>query len=980
MVRNVRQFVLATGLILSAGLCSPALAQKNTPADLRSAKSYLTPTHLVNGAPHVLVAKAELAPTLISHSDLNNKEAVATSALQYFTNVAAPMLNVPERAQLIPVNTTSVGSLWDATYRIEYNGIPVRERVAHLTIGAINGKPMMVRSTLPTVEPLTSAPSISSATASATALGAMPQGTVVSGEPTLVYVHDLTSNNLALAYEVMVKQGDITTTRFTVDAISGRIIEQKELLEYIGTGEHETPQAAMTVHGKVTAMVHPASPRDTMIVVPLPSETLTIGGKTVTTDKNGEFTVDGITAPYTVTATFKGPNGKIVRMDNGTNASFSLTSSEAELNINWADDNSDVAERNAFWAVNAVHDYVRRVDTALVHLDKVITVNVNRTDATCNAYFSPQDLSLNFLYQSGSCANTALIPDVIYHEFGHRVNQVRYTDATGNSIVDGSLDEGFADLNSAFMRDNAIIGKDFTGANTYLRNLSNTNSWPKDLNIDIHATGLIVAGAIWDLRKTIGHDAAEHLFHMMSHLAPDGTNTITPMGMHDAFMNVLYALIATDDDDNDLSNGTPHINEIIAAFHKHNINLSDEMALTLEQVPDQPVSAETYDVHLAVNYVPTYGELNDQSVKLYYSVNNSSTYTPLAMVKESANHFVAHLPKQPMGTVVKYYAGAALAIQKEGEMNEPRLENAYSFIVGGNRIFFDDAEKDNGWTIQGSGTGAWVRDVPSGSELFNGEMMQQDTDHTATGTACYVTGNANAASNTRYYGIDPVSSSQQTLVSPVIDLSNSSNPIIRTWYYYFTNSPVATSNTTNSFQVMISSNGGTTWKTALSVTRSYISRWLPIVLRVKDYVTPTNNMKVKFVVTNRTTILMYGQQVAAASEAGIDDFEVIDAPTQVVDYVAENTAVPTSLSLGEPFPNPSRESVTIPFHMNKDGLAVLEIKNVLGETVATPLSEAVRAGNYSIPVHLSASLPEGIYWAQLRTEWGSAYKKLIVGR
>ena len=58
---------------------------------------------------------------------------------------------------------------------------------------------------------------------------------------------------------------------------------------------------------------------------------------------------------------------------------------------------------------------------------------------SCNAYY---DGEINFFAEGNGCNATAKIPDVVYHEYGHAINNYRY----GSGMQNGGLNEGFADL------------------------------------------------------------------------------------------------------------------------------------------------------------------------------------------------------------------------------------------------------------------------------------------------------------------------------------------------------------------------------------------------------------------------------------------------------------------------------------------------------------------------------------------------------
>src|SRR5207248_7394520 len=90
--------------------------------------------------------------------------------------------------------------------------------------------------------------------------------------------------------------------------------------------------------------------------------------------------------------------------------------------------------------------------------------------------------------------------------------------------------------------------------------------WPDDINSDIHATGLIYSGALWDMRKAF---IAQYGFGPAIAL----TNKIyvgTLRRSVDIPSSLIEALLE-DDDDGNLANGTPHECTIRAAFGAHGL-------------------------------------------------------------------------------------------------------------------------------------------------------------------------------------------------------------------------------------------------------------------------------------------------------------------------------------------------------------------------------------------------------------------------
>ncbi|HEY5951174.1 MAG TPA: hypothetical protein VIV40_37035, partial [Kofleriaceae bacterium] len=106
---------------------------------------------------------------------------------------------------------------------------------------------------------------------------------------------------------------------------------------------------------------------------------------------------------------------------------------------------ADDAQVNAYIAASLAKEYVRNnIDAAMPTIDEQMTVNVNINQA-CNAFFDGK--AINFFQASDQCQNTALIQDVVFHEYGHRVHTAELIPGVGD--FDGSMSEGAADFLAA---------------------------------------------------------------------------------------------------------------------------------------------------------------------------------------------------------------------------------------------------------------------------------------------------------------------------------------------------------------------------------------------------------------------------------------------------------------------------------------------------------------------------------------------------
>jgi len=192
-----------------------------------------------------------------------------------------------------------------------------------------------------------------------------------------------------------------------------------------------------------------------------------------------------------------------------------------------------------------------------------VVVRVNLDDTQCNAWFDEQS-TINFVVQGGGCNNTGRLADVIYHEYGHGFHGWNIVQGAG--AFDGALSEGLADYMSATITDDNGMGRGFfTNSSAPLRDIGPDRSWPQDQDGDPHITGLIIAGALWDLRVELeaalgqaGILRADEIFLATASFASD---------IPDGYVEALLA----DDDDGNLANGTPNRCIIDETYARHGL-------------------------------------------------------------------------------------------------------------------------------------------------------------------------------------------------------------------------------------------------------------------------------------------------------------------------------------------------------------------------------------------------------------------------
>src|SRR6185312_15092182 len=125
----------------------------------------------------------------------------------------------------------------------------------------------------------------------------------------------------------------------------------------------------------------------------------------------------------------------------------------------------------------------------------------------------------------------------------------------------------------------------------------------------------------------------------------------TADAMKQAFMSVFIATLTADDDDNNLTNGTPHASQIINAFQLHNIGITNLVSVIPSQIPLQDSSATEYPLTAAVTYSGEVGSIDTGSVKVFYSVDNGKHYDSTSLHSTGGTTYRGAIPKIPAGTL-----------------------------------------------------------------------------------------------------------------------------------------------------------------------------------------------------------------------------------------------------------------------------------------------------------------------------------------
>jgi hypothetical protein len=392
--------------------------------------------------------------------------------------------------------------------------------------------------------------------------------------------------------------GSVGRWEALVDAHDGRLLAFRDLNQY---------GLARNVKGGVYPYSDDGTPPDGTMVAgyPMPFTDLSSGGFT---DAGGNFSAAG-----DVTTTL---DGQFVRIQDVCGAISETSDGDIDLEGADGDDNCDAppghspgdtsAARTTFYELNRLREMAASHLPANAWLNGQLTGRTNE-QITCAATWNGTEVI--FYWHNDPCANTGQNAAVIDHEWGHGLDD---NDVNG-SIPPASQGGGggFADLIAAVRHNRACVGRGFftddrlcsgygdpcteasgcDGVRTVdfadrTSGLPHTLTWVRQFcQPDTpQCLGAAYAEAIWDLWKRdlpalYGMDDNTAL-EVVTRLLIVGSGAVSGWfdrsgpapgdagcGANQAYLQFL----ATDDDDGDIDNGTPHMTAIAAAFDRHEI-------------------------------------------------------------------------------------------------------------------------------------------------------------------------------------------------------------------------------------------------------------------------------------------------------------------------------------------------------------------------------------------------------------------------
>jgi len=316
----------------------------------------------------------------------------------------------------------------------------------------------------------------------------------------------------------------------------------------------------------------------------------------------------------------------------------------------WDSTRATPAELEAYVHLNTAHARLRSHGITLPGLEVPIPLVVSDSTLGCNAltYVVPDAPWIRFSAANGGCSEMARLADVVAHEYTHLIALYAYQP----DEVPDSLVEGFADFFAASLGDTSRVGLDWHGPGTWLRDLVHERRYPVSpaCRTSSYCVGGLIGGALWDLRAALiaAETDAPAAIHLAEQLFLDML-----LARPDDFATCLLYLRLLDDDDADLTNGTPHLDAIAGAFERHGLG---DFAVDLRHTPlvDADPGEEARQVTVTASAIYP---IEADGVHLHHHIDDGGFQ--VEVLAGDGTTFHGALPAGPTGVTVRYYFTAS---------------------------------------------------------------------------------------------------------------------------------------------------------------------------------------------------------------------------------------------------------------------------------------------------------------------------------
>ena len=300
-------------------------------------------------------------------------------------------------------------------------------------------------------------------------------------------------------------------------------------------------------------------------LVPLPYAYVRVNGAEVCTDVNGDYVTPWMRMypPVTIESELAGRWFQVGNVGQWTESATANPPDILDFIHNSGRADTAEAAVTAYVEANKVRDFVILHCPAFENLlTEKLTLGVNDAYLGSSGKYVPSGPSI-ILRAATATESNAAFSSVIYHEFGHHVQWV------AGQHIPYSMHEGYADCLALLVSDDPRmgLGLDPTDCQHAIRTADNNMEYPS-VEATMHDRGMVFSGCVWDTREALAVTYPDTYMDILAELT-----------LSSIFINlewypnpqVFINFITLDDDDGDLSNGTPHYDEIYAGFDAHNM-------------------------------------------------------------------------------------------------------------------------------------------------------------------------------------------------------------------------------------------------------------------------------------------------------------------------------------------------------------------------------------------------------------------------
>jgi hypothetical protein len=555
-----------------------------------------------------------------------DEESVSEIALGFLANYEA-LFNIPEGA-VKKRKIKKFKDKWYVNLQTFYNGIPILKGKVGFTMDE-DGTILSYSSNYNPKVKLKTKPSISKEKALTIAHTHHKPGIdlpIITKEAYLTILAD--EYRLIWYIYFGTEAGHVEVDRvFYIDAMTGEKIRDF----------YPHPSA---INGVVRGEVYHEHSTDTPVAEPFEHLNVSVPGYTASTNAQGNYTLSPGSGNYVLTMRLEGPFVRVRNWDATTQTPVDIehtadVSDPGTHDFTWTAANSNPDDGDGvsvFWHANRLHDNYYQDIVGISwnnHWTGTPQMNYTVNRGTIDNAHAGNPIEIYSDLAARNC-------DVIYHETTHNVLNDIFGSYIGwpNATSEGyAFDEGFADYVACSFNNDSVYGEIVHPGNT--RDCDNTLQYPGiTYNWNGYDGAPLISGVVWDLwdKQGMNHNETDALhFEALYHMA---TLTAPYYFSNPNQSNYLTSLLTVDDDNNNLSDGTPHDRQIFQAFRNHDLLPVDAFcgddASDDGNVPSQGTQGTSPDIWVRNN--PDGGTVHQNPVYnrqcyIYVRVRNSG-YLP----------------------------------------------------------------------------------------------------------------------------------------------------------------------------------------------------------------------------------------------------------------------------------------------------------------------------------------------------------------